>query len=409
MMNYVDYTKQKTELILRQIERLSESEFPHSHAREGLQLLKNLFESDLRRIIATQNFGNAIKEQVCATANNHIFKFHPILGFCLRSTNVRNAFELYVPLLKIARQLISENTKLILSSEWVFSPFTYPLVFTELPNYVLIGLPASESSNALIIPLAGHELGHSVWSAYNVDDILKPILQTNVIEALKLKWSDYKIKFQSKQEIKDVETDMFIRNVWLQSLNLSLRQVQEVFCDSIGVRIFGESYFFATEYFLSPNFGNRRAAHYPDIKTRTEAMVLSAKKFGFEPPDNFSSRFSENDLNLDVKQEFILSISDIATEGIVDDIISIVEFIANKKNLSFPKCSEAKRIYSCFKAGIPASDVNDLPEIINAGWLAYFDNDLWSQNSSPGERFSPLNELILKTTEVLEYEIRMKA
>jgi hypothetical protein len=36
-------------------------------------------------------------------------------------------------------------------------------VFKDLPDLMFIGLPACEADNALIVPLTGHELGHSLW------------------------------------------------------------------------------------------------------------------------------------------------------------------------------------------------------------------------------------------------------
>jgi hypothetical protein len=67
------------------------------------------------------------------------------------------------------------------------------------------------------------------------------------------------------------------------------------------------------------------------------------------------------------------------------------------------------QIYSCFKAEVPATGYPNLADVINAGWKAYFDQDLWKPNSIATDRFQPLNELILKTVEVMEFEIRMRA
>lgn len=50
-----------------------------------------------------------------------------ILGMILRSTNVRNPFELYFPFKRLAKTLLDGNVKLLMSSEWDFVPFTYPM------------------------------------------------------------------------------------------------------------------------------------------------------------------------------------------------------------------------------------------------------------------------------------------
>ena len=101
---------------------------------------------------------------VCSISLKKLQTYLPLLGFILRSTNVRNAFEAYPPLLRLARRLLGADTQLILSSEWDFIPVIYHSI-RALPKYVLIGFPAPESSNPLLIPLAGHELGHSVWKS----------------------------------------------------------------------------------------------------------------------------------------------------------------------------------------------------------------------------------------------------
>lgn len=334
-------------------------------------------------------------------------RFLPILGFAVRSTNIRNSFELFIPLLEISHQLLGPDTNLVLSSEWDFSPFTYPLVFAELPNFVLIGLPASESGNPLVVPLAGHELGHSVWRSYDADTRLSPVAQANVIAALEKNWATFETLY-GKMDASKIQTDMFIRSVWAAALKLSMQQIQEVLCDCVGIRIFGESYFHATEYLLSPHFGNRRALEYPDIKTRTEAMVLAAQRFRVPHPANFSDRFSEGSNNLDPKEDFILKLSDLGTQASLTDTISLVDAIANHVKLPKPDDKSIEAIYLCFKSGIPAQNLSGLADVINAGWKAYFDDSLWKAGQMARERFTPLSELILKTVEVMEFEIKMR-
>jgi hypothetical protein len=112
--------------------------------------------------------------QQCGLSLNALFVAMPLAGFLVRSTNVRNAFELYRPLLRLARDLLEptvtpdqRRTRLVLSSEWEYSPLSYSEL-PDLPGVVLIGLPAPESSNPLLVPLAGHELGHSPrWTLQN--------------------------------------------------------------------------------------------------------------------------------------------------------------------------------------------------------------------------------------------------
>jgi hypothetical protein len=111
-------------------------------------LLDALYQRDLARLgMIDQSTDPAVRRQVCAQANFQIASYEPVLGFVLRATNVRNAFEIYDPLLTICRAIYGTEAKLILSSEWAFSPFTYPAVFKDLPHLIFIGLPVSEADN----------------------------------------------------------------------------------------------------------------------------------------------------------------------------------------------------------------------------------------------------------------------
>jgi hypothetical protein len=135
-VDFVDHTQRKAESILEEIKNLTTSEFPHHDSLEALELLKELFEADIKRLdVAASSGDSAIRKSACTHANAHIATFLPILGFALRSTNVRNSFKFFDPLLRLARIFLDKSAKLVLSSEWDFSPLTYPLIFSELPNF----------------------------------------------------------------------------------------------------------------------------------------------------------------------------------------------------------------------------------------------------------------------------------
>ncbi|WP_289465076.1 hypothetical protein, partial [Klebsiella pneumoniae] len=68
--------------------------------------------------------------------------------------------------------------QLLLSSEWDYVPFAYPQSLEDLRSFVLIGLPASEAATALLLPLAGHELGHAVWKNRGIEGSTHATLQT---------------------------------------------------------------------------------------------------------------------------------------------------------------------------------------------------------------------------------------
>ena len=193
----VKFTKEKVRSVLAQIKRLQSDDFPYREPREALTLIEQLYKDDLTRleqVDAATDVG--VRRQACAHANQRVALYHPVLGFILRSTNVRNAFEAYDPLLQICRRIFGAQAKLILSSEWSFSPFTYPAVFADLPDLMFIGLPATEAGDALILPLTGHELGHSVWRrpAARTPSIAQPLLtelQNQLVAQYTANWIEF--------------------------------------------------------------------------------------------------------------------------------------------------------------------------------------------------------------------------
>lgn len=214
----------------------------------------------------------------CADASLDIAVYLPLLGFFLRSTNVRNAFEIYGPLRRIARQLIGGNTQLVLSSEWDYSPFTYTRI-GFLPDFVLIGFPATESDNPHILPLAGHELGHTLWAVRDVDKDILPVLKTTIVTELQSNWAKYEEFFPGTQKTQ-LSTDLVAMAIWSDALDWSLGQAEEAFCDFVGLRIFGTSYLEAFSFLIAPRLGQRRLEVYPSIQDRVAYMCQAAQASG---------------------------------------------------------------------------------------------------------------------------------
>ena len=158
--------KRRIHSFLLEIDRLRSSGFPHSDGRQALDEIRNKFEAlnkdlDLVDISKTEDTNGAISQ-----ISVELSFYTPILGFILRSTNLRNTFELHYSLKSLVKKLIGDDARLILSSEWDWSPFTYSISLDGLRNYVFIAGPAPEASNVLISPLAGHEIGHAVWKFF---------------------------------------------------------------------------------------------------------------------------------------------------------------------------------------------------------------------------------------------------
>ncbi len=153
--------REQVDAVLREIRQLEGSEFAYPNSKQALTETKLFFETHRDLLAAvSENTDTDALELVCRNAFDDLKESIDLLGFLLRSTNVRNSFEMYGPMLRLSRKVLGEDTRLIISSEWYFSPFNY-IGYKYLPGYVLIGLPATESSSPFLSPLAGHELGHT--------------------------------------------------------------------------------------------------------------------------------------------------------------------------------------------------------------------------------------------------------
>jgi hypothetical protein len=119
-------TRKKLQAILWQISQLLLSDFPHSSSESALDLIKIFFEQQFNRLDrAAKSTDRKVLVQTCITINERIYQHLPYLGFLLRSTNIRNYFEAYHSYVGMAKALIGPNAKVIMSSQWNFSPLTY--------------------------------------------------------------------------------------------------------------------------------------------------------------------------------------------------------------------------------------------------------------------------------------------
>jgi hypothetical protein len=404
------YAEERIEAALPEIARLKDSDFPHNHPREALDVVE-------RTLIARQGslklLGASSTPDVvlatCSEALVELFALHPRLGFILRSTNVRNSFEIYRPILSLAKSVIDPDIKLILSSEWDYSPFVYKQI-NGLPGYVLIGLPAAESGNPLLVPLAGHELGHATWHALGLKSKFSSTLKDSIFENVEARWGEFRHIFPTS--LADLRTNLIANNSISTFHISSLLQAEETFCDFLGIRIFAESYFYAYAYLISPGFARRRGLVYPKELVRVNNMIAAANEFGMQTsvPANFALSFLDS-LDLLVPDErLLMSAADYALNKIAKELAKEVDSIAAKANIPGRSEENIARSYEDFKMLVPASGTNALADIINAGYRAYHDDLLWNDRKElHGRRRSILFDVILKSIEVLEIEAILRA
>jgi hypothetical protein len=419
-MSFLEDTKKRVQAFLDEAAHLAESEFPYPGSWLALQRLIQFFTARLATLNSFDtNSDPAVVQHTCGLDLQHQFNYLPLLGFVLRSTNVRNAFEVFRPLLRLAREILepgipknNRKTELVLSSEWDHSPFVYPEV-PELPGFVMIGIPAPESANPLVVPLAGHELGHSVWGKDNqaLQKAWEPRVRQAVVAEITSRWTTFSAAFGLT-----ISQSQFLTNVpalqatWFPSLRLALRQVEETFCDFLGLRLFGWAYLESFAYLLSPGSPGARPAIYPAMLDRIDNLLTASQRYVVTPSTGYRDRFSPSaPLPLSPVDAIRLEIADAARQRLISQLIAEAQQVVITSGVTTPTDTESDRIYERFKLVVPREKCKCIADILNGAWKAFRDPLLWQDNPQIAEkRDLVLKELVLKNLELFEIEQILK-
>jgi hypothetical protein len=159
----VQHSLIKLDATIKLAQEFSASIFPHGDSAYAVkQLLGQLdLVRNKLRAAETDQLVKAAQLQAAVIISDVL----ETLGIIANSANVRNAFEVHGPVLELARMLLENvDVRLILTFEWKYMPYALPVIPGDMiKDIVVIGLPASEASNALVLPMVGHELGHLLW------------------------------------------------------------------------------------------------------------------------------------------------------------------------------------------------------------------------------------------------------
>lgn len=435
MERLITDARSRVQSFLEELARLKEAEFAYEQARDAVDHLAGLFSLRLALLETLDaRTDPAVVRQQCAQALSALFHAMPLAGFLLRSTNVRNAFELYSPLLRLAQDVLEPNaapgqrrTRLVVSSEWDYSPLT--LRVPDLPGFVLIGLPAPESANPLLVPLAGHELGHALWAQKNLADAFQPLLKKHILDGIKRRWSDFLKAFPGLTITNPTEltTDRLALESWQAPLWWSVLQAKEVFCDLFGLIVFGTSFLHAFAYLLAPKSG-MRSPEYPDRTRRVKHLVDAAAALTIDVPRKYDALFDDDSIpasQLSLSESFSVSIADEACDKIVGALRRQAEAAALRSGVSVGASAltkaakahpnrrakdmatkrEIERIAGRLRRVVPAERCASLAALMNAAWTVSQDRTLWKDNPElHKKRSSVLRELVLKNMEIVEIE-----
>jgi hypothetical protein len=408
-MTSIDNAKQKAKSVIEAINSIKELDFPYEHPLDAVNFIGTIFKEMLEHLEDISDVKTARK--MCRRLSENMEMYLPAIEFMVRACDIRGPLELQGPLLRLTHQAIDKDVKLVISSEWRHSPSTllYPDEFGN--QFVLVGLPVSEAGNPLIAPLAGHELGHNIWRRYPAEfhDYFGERVKNNVTKTIKSEhWEEFSRIFNVSDKklldgFSDADSPWEIAKTWAAS------HCEEMFCDFIGLCIFGEAYLYAFQYLISPGGGLRNPT-YPSDRARISALMQACKPIGIKPPLTFQGEFDESDTSSDQRQQLLLVISDKASQALVPKLIKAAHKHCISKHIINRNKVVVERIFKSFTKVIPATGAESLANIINAAWKIFLDNkNYWAADyrktvENPEKRVDLIRELTLKSFEVFEIE-----
>ena len=420
-MRVLDNTKTKLQSAIDLASELSRGDFPNEHARQALIELRNVFNDGLDALKSVDPSADpAVVKTLCAAESAKLFGLFPYLGFLSRSTDTRNAFEIHGPLLRIVSKLLDPSSRLVISSEWEFSPFTWiPPKQTVLSDVVMIGAPASESWNALTLPLAGHELGHSVWARKDFASAIGPLVLDEILVYVEGPgWTAYQRSFPEIKDRSAIRGDLVAQSTLAPCYEWAIKQCEEVFCDCLGLLLFRESFLHAFHYLIAPGLPYRRSFLYPPSNKRALLLERAANVSGIDVSHKFSTEFDDEAAPSDARAGVLVSVADAATASVMPIMLSIATDLVTNAGIVAASLDERKEIVNNFAVCVPPQRVSNLPAIVNGAWDYYLGGmpewrlaypEIFSKNRSLENRaLEMLSDLTFKAIEVHEIEERLR-
>ncbi len=399
------YSRHRLHSFLIETARVTDSDFPYSHSIDALARIRATFQTHYKYLLALDERDDQTRiRESCVAALQAMWIYLPLVGFILRSTNIRNSFEVYGPFLRLARAVLGSDSRLVLSSEWDYSPFTYrPLAL--LPGFVFIGLPAPESGNPLLTPLAGHELGHALWARNHLQVEFETAVDGEV-KRIVLQQRERYLPLLAGATNQQLENGLFVPEPLRMCRDWTVRQAEESFCDFVGVYLFGEAYLHAFAYLLSPTFSGQRSVLYPNLRRRAANLVRAARQYAVIIPSGYADLFDDQvePAEDEPQRQLMLWLADACLEPIIGRAANKACDLLAAAGAPQRDVTEVERIRASFRLAVPAQNIRDLSSTLNAGWAAYHDTDLWKDIPQITDRTLVLKELMLKTIEVFETE-----
>jgi len=410
-VDIIETTVRKLEGALDRAEGLLSARLVQHDASDAAQRLLDLFMAQRDDVAALVQVGNVdVVATRCDVALAELVRWTPLLGLIHRSKSSANPFEMYGPLLAMAQQAVRPDIRLVVSSEWDFSPFTMPHG-TTLEGFVFVGMPATVPDKGLLIALAGHEFGHSVWVVRDAKTVLGPAVFQVVWDRIRARLTEVLLAL-SAYHIQDEAGLLTLDGLraWRPACWWALEQVEELFCDLFGLRLFGAAYAHAFAYLLAPGLVDHRVQTYPHPRSRAEVIVRAAQRWGITLPADFVDVFLPPKPGTSAPGGLLGEIADAAALDLVDRLLADAEGHARDRGFELPRAAVVELVRRDLAMVVPSDRGATLAELLCAGWQVRTDSGVWA--SLPhilAERHRVLDDLLLKSAQVLEYHERIQA
>lgn len=403
--------RRRIDAFIEQIDVLAASSFPHDDGKKALAAIRSHFVELRQSLQLPEGVRQDVVEQLCITLLEEVASYTEILGIILRSTNIRNPFELHFVVKKLIARALGQELSLLISSEWSYVPFTYPMNIDQLPGFIMIGTPATEAGNPLLIPLAGHEIGHSAWRVFACAPRYADTVTARVAAELE---SNRKARDQLISNSPMGELDL--ARVTDQCAKHVMNQLEEVFCDLFGLYLFGSSYVAAFDYLLGPG-GADRDLDYPSDSQRIAFIVDAARDLHIRLDETMTGHWTAAKARYNERAAG--EIIDAVTMAMVPQIKADLFGELARRDLTLPRERVIEQVLAAFMRGEPYHERVELGEIVSAGWMRLRElDDIPGTDPDAGgsaaedqrmKACKALADLVLKTVEVAEYYDRVDA
>jgi len=296
----------------------------------------------------------------------------------------------------MSRKLIGEDNRLIISSEWDSTPFYIPHPPAVLEGYVFIGMPAFASRNALLLPLAAHELGHAIWRIRSLDGPLITTAELHLRKEIEADETAFIQNFGLEQNLFFAsEKDRIVSDC----LKIVGSQSEELFCDLFGAALFGRSFLYAFDFFLSPGFGTREF-DYPSLADRVRFM----KEVTSVPESEVLNLEAIEKAGPQSRTRPLIALADKITGLLQPAILKNAREIASKVEYDRQGADTVDDLVRNLSIGIPPRRPASPIDILNAIWTVFLRKRAAIANFEERSKLTSLMiNLCLKSLEIYEF------